>query len=192
MSIVTEPQVHLWNRHEYHQMADMGLFAGKRVELIEGQVISMSPMGSLHATAIALVAQALEAVFQTGYYIRWQMPFVVGMSSEPEPDIAVVPGTARDYRSEHPTVATLIIEVADTSLAYDRDTKGAIYAKAGVLDYWILNVVERHIEVYRKPIVDPAHALGYSYGSREVFRDGDMIEPLEKPGQSMAVADMLP
>src|SRR6476646_3047533 len=96
MSVLTEPQVHLWTRSEYDKMAELGFFEGKHVELIEGQVIEMSPMGSLHATAVALAANAAEPAFGPSYFARWQMPFDVGEYSEPEPDVAIVAGAIRD------------------------------------------------------------------------------------------------
>jgi Uma2 family endonuclease len=109
MSTLVAPHVHLWTRNEYHQMAELGWFARQRVELIEGQVIDMSPMGSEHATAVVLTAKAVEQVFGTGYFVRWQMPFGVGELSEPEPDVAVIAGDIRDYTTEHPTSAVLIV-----------------------------------------------------------------------------------
>jgi Uma2 family endonuclease len=173
-------------------MAQLGLFAGKRVELIEGQVIDMSPMGSLHATAVALAARSVEPAFGRGYFARWQMPFAIGDISEPEPDLAIVAGDIRDYAADHPTTAMLIIEVADTSLTYDRETKGSLYAKAGILDYWIINLVDRQVEVYRQPVNDEDALYGYAYADKVIYREHDTITPLAQPGTTIAVSDLLP
>ena len=117
-------------------------FEGRRVELIEGQVIDMAAMKSPHAVAIDLVDAALKAVvWQCGTTIRQQKPFVVSDISEPEPDVAVVRGSIRDYTDAHPAAAALLVEIADTSVSYDRKFKGSLYAKAGVVEYWIVNLV---------------------------------------------------
>ncbi len=172
-------------------MAEMGLFRGKRVELIEGQVIVMSPMGSPHATAVALAAHRLEAAFGPGYFARWQMPFVVSNTSEPEPDVALVQGSVRDYTNQHPTSAVLIVEVADTSLSYDRETKGSLYAKGGIQDYWIINLVDDQLEVYRNPVADPDALYGMRYASSQILREHDQIAPLALPRVHIFVADIL-
>ena len=187
-----EPQVHLWTRSEYYKMAYVGLFDHKRVELIEGQVIEMSPMGSLHATAVALVARTVERVFSNDHFVRWQMPFVIGEFSEPEPDVAVVPGNVRDYAATHPTHAALIIEVAETSLTYDRTEKASLYAKAGIAEYWIVNLVDDQIEVYRDPVPDTAAPYGFRYATNSILTRNDTISPLAAPQAIISVTDLLP
>ncbi len=192
MSQVAAPTVHRWTRHEYEKMVEVGLFEGKRVELIEGQVIEMAPMLSAHATAVALTAKTVEQAFGAGYFVRWQMPFAVGELSEPEPDLAVIVGDIRDYTDEHPTRAALIIEVADTSLRYDREDKASLYAKAGVADYWVLNLNARQFEVRRKPVKDQTKRYGFGYAETAVFRPTDSVSPLAKPQTTIAVAALLP
>lgn len=192
MSALVEPHVHLWTRAEYNQMAAFSFFRDKRVELIEGQVVVMSPMGSLHATAVALAAKTVEHIFGAGYFARWQMPFAIGDLSEPEPDVAVIAGNIRDYRTEHPTTAALIIEVADTSLAYDRETKGSLYARASIADYWIINLINRQVEVYRKPMFDDTAEYGFRYAHQIIFNSMESVTPLELPQASILVADLLP
>lgn len=192
MVSITQPQVHVWTREEYHRMAELGFFDGRRVELIEGQVIDMAAMKSPHAAAIDLVDEALKGVFGAGYYIRQQKPFVVGDISEPEPDVAVVPGTVRDYAEAHPTVAALIVEVADTSVSYDRKVKGSLYAKANVADYWILNLVKRQLEVYRQPVEDSQTDYGWRYGKTVTYQAGQQVAPLSVEGTAIAIADLLP
>ncbi len=192
MVSITQPQVHVWTRDEYHRMADLGFFEGRRVELVEGQVIDMAAMRSPHATAVDLVDAALKAVFGPGYYIRQQKTFVVSDISEPEPDVAVVPGTIRDYAEAHPTAAALLVEVADTSVSYDRTEKGSLYAKAGIAEYWILNLVKRQLEGYQQPVEDDETPYGWRYGEVAIYQLGQTVAPLAAPDRRVAVEDLLP
>lgn len=192
MPTFVQPHIHQWSRREYARMAEVGFFTDKRVELIEGQIIVLSPMGSMHATAVALVAKALESIFSTDGVVRWQMPFVAGEYSEPEPDIAVVTGTIRDYRDQHPSHALLLVEVADTSLTYDRETKASLYARAGVAEYWIINLVDQCVEVYRQPHYDAQAPFDFSYAPPSILVVGDQLAPLARPEAIIAVADLLP
>ena len=187
---LAEPRVHLWTRDEYYKMGELGLFDGKRVELIEGQVIEMSPIGSPHRTAVTLTGDTLREAFGAGWFVQIQSPLNLGEKSDPEPDVAVIAGNVRDYTHTHPTTAALVVEVADTSLDYDRKVKGSLYAKAGLEDYWILNLLARHLEVYREPVGD---AQGrFSYASITTLKATDTIAPLAKPDVGIAVADLLP
>lgn len=192
MVSVPFPQVHTWTRDEYHRMATLGLFEGRRVELIEGQVIDMAAMKSPHAVAVDLVDAALKAIFGAGYYVRQQKPLVMGDLSEPEPDVAVVKGRIRDYANAHPTTAELIVEVADSSLSYDRTTKGSLYAKAEIQDYWILNLVNRQLEVYRQPEIAREAPSGWQYRQTLIYTPDQAVSPLSCPDQAVAIEDLLP
>jgi len=192
MNILAEPQVHLWTRDEYYKMAEVGLFEGKAVELIEGQVIEMSPMGSRHATAITLIARVLERAFGEGYFIRWQMPLAIDEKSEPEPDVAVVAGHVRDYKDAHPTTAALIVEVAETSLEYDRTIKGSLYAKAGIADYWIVNLNDRQLEVYRTPVANAVYPGSFGYADKVILTTAASVSPLVAQQMKVPVSDLLP
>lgn len=190
--IINEPRTYLWSREDYYKMSDTGLFNGKRVELIEGQVIEMSAMYGPHATAVTLADDTLREVFGKGWVVRIQLPISISGISEPEPDVAIVAGKARNFKESHPTSAALVIEVADSSLEYDRDFKGSLYAKTGIADYWIINLFHEQIEVYRRPIADDEAEFGVSYGDKLVFKRGDSVRPLAKPKATIAVADLLP
>lgn len=192
MVVITQPQVHVWTREEYHRLTDLGFFDGRRVELVEGQVIDRAAMKSPPAAAVDLVDAALKAVFGAGYYVRQQKPFVINDISEPEPDIAVVPGTIRDYAEAHPTEAALIVEVADTSVRYDRSTKGGLYAKAGIADYWILNLGQRQLEVYRQPIADATAPHGWRYSKTVIYQPGQRVAPLALATAWVVIEDVLP
>lgn len=192
MDTVVEPQVHLWTREEYEKIVAAGLLDNKRVELIEGRVIEMSPMGSAHATAVALVAKALERAFGEGYFARWQMPFNAGSLSEPEPDVAIVRGSVRDYTEAHPTDAALIVEVSESSLAYDRTEKLSLYARAGVPEYWIVNLVDDQLDVYRRPVQDDSQPYGFGYAESLRLAAAALVTPAALPTVAISVSELLP
>jgi Uma2 family endonuclease len=174
-------------------MAENGLFAPEeRIELSEGEIIEMSPKRSSYSTSTTLVGDALRMAFGQGYTVRVQEPLSLGPSSEPEPDVAVVKGTPRDYRDRHPSTALLIVEVSESSLAYDRTTKASLYAKSGIPEYWIVNLLDDQLEVHRdlSPRVD--QPFEYGYATVSVYGASDVVSPLTLPGKSVAVADLLP
>ncbi|MEO8496883.1 MAG: Uma2 family endonuclease [Planctomycetota bacterium] len=179
-----DPQVKNWTRDEYYRMGDAGLFIDQRVELIDGEILMMSPMKASHATAIGLATAALSEIFGTGYWVRVQLPLAPGNESEPEPDIAVVPGSPRDY-PEHPTTALLVIEISDTTLSFDRGRKSALYAESGIPEYWIVNLVDGQVEVHRDPSAGKYHTI-------KVLDSDDTLSPLAAQAASIRVADMLP
>ncbi len=156
-----------------------------KLELIDGEIYDVSPQSSRHATAIRLAEDALRRAYGSGCDVRVQLPAALDGSSEPEPDVAVVEGGPRDYRDAHPTTALLTIEVSDTSLAFDRSTKQATYARNGIPEYWIVNLIDRQVEVYRQP-----EGGGYTEVSK--LTPPDRVSPLSRPDRSIAVADLLP
>jgi Uma2 family endonuclease len=184
--------VRRWTRVEYERLVDLGVFAREPVELVGGQLIVAEPQGSYHVTAVGMIANRLSAVLPPGWIVRVQAPLALDAESAPEPDIAVVPGTWADYREAHPPAAALTVEVADSSLAFDRDDKGSLYARAGLPDYWIVNLVDRVLEVYRDPALDPAALYGWSYRSRLTLAPADTVAPLAVPADRLAIAELLP
>jgi len=187
----TAVQNRLWSREEYDRLIRGGMFhPEERLELIEGEIIQMSPQGSHHATAVTLVENALRTVFGKNYVVRVQMPLAISSDSEPEPDIAIVTGAPRDYCEEHPTTAELVVEIADTTLSYDRTRKSALYAQAGIQEYWVLNLLNRQLEVYRQP--HAGQSTTSSYQNHEVKPASETITPLRGPQQSIAIADLPP
>jgi Uma2 family endonuclease len=135
MSTVTRPRLYRWTREEYDAMIETGIFREKNVELIEGEIVEMTPIGPPHSAAVTIAADLLRDVFGREYFIRIHMPFVASSRSKPQPDIAVIHGSARDFVARDPHSVELIVEVADTPAAYDRSYKGGVYAKAGVPEY---------------------------------------------------------
>lgn len=182
---------HEWTVDEYYKMAELGLFDGKRVELIEGEIIEMSAMGRPHVIAVKKTEHALEVAFGAGWFVQPQAPLRFHPKSEPEPDLAVISGELEDY-SEHPDAAALVVEISDTTLGQDRNDKGSLYAKAGIADYWIINLRRRQVEVFRRPVADEEAKYGFSYADRLIFKEGELVTPLAKPTASIAVADVLP
>ena len=182
-----------WTRQEYDELIKSGFFVeDEPIELLGGQLIVAEPKGSPHSTAVALTMEALRAAFGPGWLVRVQDPVALDAESEPEPDIAVVPGRARDYVAEHPARPALLVEVAESSLAFDRGHKGSLYARAGVADYWIVNLVDEVLEVYRGPALDRSADFGWRYLDVQALRPGATIAPLARPHVTVAVAELLP
>ncbi len=173
-----------FTREEYYRIAETGVFDGERVELIEGEVVQMSPIGPAHGEAVTLMAEVLWRLFGEGYRVRVQMPLSLG-DSEPEPDVAVVAGKPGDYRDAHPTSAVLVVEVAQSSLDYDRVVKGGLYAQAGIAEYWLVNLEERCVEVYRDPSAD----RGYRF--KRIYTPGETFSCLQKPDSPISVDSVL-
>src|SRR2546422_1628965 len=140
-------RIRRWTRREYERMIDRGIFRpDDRLELIDGQMVVKEPQDSDHFTAILLVADTLRAAFGPGWLVRPQGPVALDDRSEPEPDVSVVQGSPRDYREGHPVRPVLVVEGSKTRLAFDRARKATLYARNGVEDYWIVNVLDRSEE----------------------------------------------
>ena len=181
-----------WTRAEYDRLIEVGFFLpDEPIELIGGELMVAEPQGAEHYTAIRKSSRALEAAFGQGWEVRTQGPIGLDDESEPEPDVAVVPGSPDDYRSTHPSRPVLTLEVADSSLANDRGRKGSLYARASLADYWVLNLVERTLEVYREPILDVDAPFGFRYARCEILASG-RVAPLALPGVMVAVEALLP
>jgi Uma2 family endonuclease len=173
-------------------MAELGLFRGQRAELLEGEIMVLSPQKAEHFTTTDRVTELLRDRFGPGFHVRMQGPIDLGPHSDPEPDVAVVAGTRDDYATRHPRTAVLVVEVSDTTLGSDRTRKASLYARAGIEDYWIVNLVDLQIEVYRQPRPDPTQAYGHGYASATVLLPPAAVSSLTVPGVSLAVADLLP
>lgn len=181
-----------WTRAEYDRVVELGAFEGYSIELIAGQLVVAEPHGAYHASGISRVEYAVRAMLPDGWIVRTQAPVSLDDESEPEPDLVVVPGRPGDYAETHPAHPALAIEVAESSLAFDRLHKGSLYARARIADYWIVNLVGRVLEVYRDPGPAPSAAYGWGYRSVTVLRSGDVVVPLGFSSSRLAVADLLP
>ena len=182
----TARRPHRWSRAEYERMAEAGVLEpDARIELIDGEILEMAAHGTRHFTAIRLVEDALRTAFGAGYEIRTQGPLAIDERSEPEPDLAVVRGSPRDFREAHPKTALLIVEVSDTSLGFDRVRKKRVYARNRIPEYWILNLRDRTLEVHRSPAAN-------GYTERRVLRAEQGLNPLVTPDTRIEVSDLLP
>ena len=180
-----EGKTRRWRRVEYERLIEAGFFPpGDPVELVGGQLLVAEPQGSGHFAAIRAVEEALRAVFGAGWEVRGQGPLALDEESEPEPDVAVVPGSFRDYAVEHPARPVLVVEVSESSLAVDRDHKGSLYARAGLADYWVVNLVDRgarDLPQSGRP-TRPPRSVGATGPSRVLGREASVI-PLALAGR---------
>jgi Uma2 family endonuclease len=182
-----------WTRLEYERLIDLGAFGpDDRIELIGGQLVVREPQGTPHSTSVRLVARALRAAFGPTWTVEPQLPVSLDDESEPEPDVTVVAGGPRDYLASHPTRPVLVVEVSLSSLALDRGEKASLYARAGLEDYWIVNLVDRVLEVYRSPGADVEAPYGWRYASALTLGHRDRVRPLSAPHAEIPVADLLP
>jgi Uma2 family endonuclease len=169
-------------RVEYDQLARLGAFEDEKIELLDGEMVAMSPIGPPHDAAVQKLTELLVLALHGRAWVRCQSSFAASELSEPEPDLAVVPRS--NYESDHPSQAHLIIEVAESSLAKDRGRKLRLYATCQVPEYWVVNLVERCIEVYRG-------VQGASYARTERYERGQSIQLLAFSDVSIAVSDVL-
>ena len=135
---------------------------------------------------------SLRAAFGAGWHPRLHAPLALDEDSEPEPDVAVVAGAPRDYVRAHPSTAALVVEVADSSVRLDRRLKSGLYARAGLQEYWIVNLVGGVLEVHREPQPAADALSGWGYRSVEILRSPATVIPLAAPGAQIPVADLLP
>src|SRR5262249_10736519 len=150
------------------------------IELLEGWMVEKMPKNPPHSVATGLLADALAELLPAGWYVICQEPITTN-DSEPEPDLAIVRGKRRDYVDNHPAPDDigLVVEVADTTLTRDRGVKKRLYARAGIGIYWIINIVDRCVEVY----VDPTGpAKKPEYRDKQVFGTRDSV-PLILDGE---------
>ena len=180
-------------RVRYDRLIDVGIFGAEdRVELLDGLLVVREPQGRRHAAVVVLVRAALEKAFGPAYHVREEKPIALDEQSEPEPDVVVVPGQPRDYLDAHPSRPVLLVEVAETSLAIDRLRKGGLYARAGIADYWVVNLIDEMLEVYREPGQDPSCQGSWKYRSVRLLRRNAVVTPLAAPRARIRVATLLP
>ena len=172
---------------EYHRMGEAGIFhEDDRLELIRGRIVQMSPIGHRHAGCVKYLANTLMHLLGPRAVISVQDPVITDAEGEPQPDVAALMPRPEFYRDRHPAPADvlLLIEVADTSLTYDRGEKLPVYAEADVREVWLVNLPGEAVEVYREP-----HFTGYN--SKTVLRSGDQAAPRAFPDALVDVAALL-
>lgn len=186
----TEPKPRLWTKAEFYEMARLGWFDGQKAELLEGEVVVSSPQGPQHYATVKRVARVLSVHFPEGFDVRPQGPIDLGEHTEPEPDVAVVAARDDEYAFAHPQTAALLVEISDTTLISDRNRKASLYARAGIADYWIVNLVDLQLEVYRDPVPDSDAFYGYRYQQQTILTASAMAKPLACPQLEIAVVDL--
>ena len=172
-----------WTCAEFHRFGDLGLFEGRRAMLIDGVILEHGPMNPPHPVTLGLAEEAIRTAFGAGWWVRPQLPLVLGLDTDPEPDLAVVPGRPRGYTG-HPTTADLVVEVSDSSLDFDCSEKRLLYARARIGDYWVVDVNGRRLLVYRDPQAG-------DYTTQHVFVPTDAVSPLAAPSATVQVAELL-
>jgi Uma2 family endonuclease len=180
-----------WSSESYQKLVGLDLFRDRRVELLEGEIIEMSPHNAPHANAIERLISSIFRTFGGIFRVRIQLPINLGLSSVPEPDAAVIAGEYENAPN-HPHGAVLVVEASDTSLDTDRNVKSQIYAQAGIPEYWICNIPDRQLEVHRRPEPDPKHPGKFHYAEVAIVPADGFVSPLAKPDARIAVADLLP
>ncbi len=181
------PSVYRFTREEYYRMGEAGLFDGKRVELLDGEIIATAPQNPPHAGATGHLTALLVRSLGTTFSVRIQLPIVLNDWSEPEPDVAICRLDLDDYMRAHPKAddVLLVIEVADASLSYDRSRKVTAYAGSNIPEYWIVNLVDRRIEMLSDP--DPG---AQRYRTEKHAVAGNILQL--PGGVLLAAADVLP
>lgn len=172
---------------EYDRMGETGILTeDDRVELVEGEIIEMSPIGERHAACVDALAELFREQLQRRVIVRVQNPIQLGSFSEPQPDVALLKRRADFYRRAHPTPddVLLVVEVAETTIEYDRQIKVPLYARAGIAEVWIVNLVDEQIEIYAQP-------AGDAYQSRREARRGETIESPTAFDVTLRVDDIL-
>ncbi len=156
---------------DYHKMAEVGILPDRGIELINGEIIEMSPIGGKHITIVNRLNKLLNTILGDNAIISVQNPIIASDLSEPEPDISILKYRADFYDGQTPDAkdTLLVIEVAGSTLVYDREVKSAVYAASGIPEFWIVNIEERTIEAYWEPTAK-------DYKFRALLRSSDVAE----------------
>ena len=169
-------------RFEYDKLVELGVFENERVELLDGELVAMSPIGAPHNFAVQSLNELLVLALRGRAWVRPQMSFAAHELSQPEPDLAIVPRA--DYHAQQPSQALTIIEVAESSLPYDRGRKLRLYARCAVPEYWVVNIPERCVEVYSRPVEN-------AYADCVRYEPGQSIRLASFSDVEIAVDDIL-
>lgn len=177
---------HRFTIEEYFRMAESGILKPEaKVELIDGEIVDMLPIGPFHSGSVTRLTRAFNRISKDRWLVASQAPLHLGKHSMPEPDVMLLRPSKDDYTTRHPEPGDvfLIIEVSDSSLAFDQSTKLPMYAKAGIEEVWILNVPQKQLEIYRQPQF-------FGYESKTILRDGEAA-PARFPDASVSVESLV-
>jgi Uma2 family endonuclease len=187
----TPPPVR-WTCDDFHDVCDAGVFEGRNVILMDGELLEQPAHNPPHNTALTLADYLFKAIFNTGYVVRIQMSMELGQTTDPVPDLAVVRGNARTFAMLQPKSAELVVEVSDSTLAYDTGDKANLYAAGGIADYWVIDLPNDRLIVFRDPRPDPGQPHGHSYSHQTSLGRIGSIAPLAAPASIVNVSDLLP
>jgi Uma2 family endonuclease len=170
-----------WTIDEYHRMIEAGILSDRRVELLKGEIVEMPPEGEPHAYCSDEAGEYLATLLGERATIREAKPIILSNDSEPEPDIAIVQRLGREYREHHPYPENIfwLIEYANSSLEKDLEIKSKIYAEAGILEYWVVNLKKQHLVIFRE-------ILDGEYATKQTLTTG-IVQPLAFPDVAVAI-----
>lgn len=188
----TRPGRFRWTTDLFHDVCDGGYFEGRNVILVDGEIIDMPAPNPAHNVGMMLAVRVLTAAFGPAYTVRNQMALVLKLWTDPVPDLAFCPGDPRDYLHRQATTADLVVEVSDTTLAYDTTEKAELYATGGIPEYWVLDVTNGQLVVHRDPAPLPNNLGASAYKTCRTLGRGDTVTPLHAPHATVNVSDLLP
>jgi Uma2 family endonuclease len=177
-----------WTVQEYHHMSELGILdASERTELITGKIVLMTAKGTPHVLTLRLLASSLEKFLDESVLVSTQEPIKLDDFSEPEPDLAIVKGTMFDYAERHPSPEDvyLVVEVADSTLKKDCEVKDKLYARSNIPDYWVIDVKNRQVHIFRTPTPT-------GYASHLILSESQTISPLAFPSILVSISSILP
>jgi Uma2 family endonuclease len=185
--VISSPALHRFNVKDYYRMAEAGVLPpGARVELLDGKIIDMSPIGPFHGGVVHLLNHLFNESSQHRWLVIVQSPVRLDDCAEPQPDLMLVKWAPDFYTSRHPKPEDvfLLVEVSDSTLEKDRELKLPVYGRAGLAEVWIVNLVDGTLEVYREP-----HYAGYA--SAQILHEGDTVAPARFPDAVIEVSKLL-
>ena len=177
-----------WSVKSYHRMSELDILdPNERTELIAGQITLMAAKGTPHVTSLHLLANALREQLGNTALVRTQDPIQLDDFSEPEPDLVIVKGTVLEYAEQHPRPehVYLVVEVTDSTLKQDCEIKEKLYAQAGLIDYWVVNLKKRQLHIFRDPT-----PTGYT--SHLILTEPNQVSPLAFPNLIVILTSILP
>ena len=181
-----------WTVDEFHELASLPVFEGRKMILVDGEILDMPPANHPHDLGIGACQDVLELIFsKNDFWIRIQMALPFGKRTDPIPDVAVVEGARQTHRRQ-PSTALLLVEVSDSSFDYNAGDKADLYAAAGIADYWVLDLNGRQLLGFRNPAADSSSATGFRYASKQVLDSTATVSPIAAPKAAIRVADLLP
>lgn len=185
--MIAHADTYRFSVEEFHQLGNAGILdEDDRVELLNGEIIIMAPMGKRHHAAIRFIDRFLQRRFGDVAFVDCQLPLILEDFSEPQPDVLLIdPKIGRAGEPARPDDVFLVIEVSDSTLRYDSRTKLAAYAKAGIREYWIVNLADNTLEVFRQP-------RGETYAETQRFSRGDKVAPVAFPDRPVEVGEFIP